>query len=163
MRRRTAVPSSSGTWGSAKRKVNMYGSPNRTITRTARCWRPSSIDWIGTPTLDSPCVSRGPSTRTANRWETIEICWNQNHSSHWHEDYVNAGHDECKNYLFWYNTIPNASAVLWRREILERAGGRSPIRVCGDWMAYINALQLSDIAFVSTPLNYSSTSSQRPH
>ena len=33
--------------------------------------------------------------------------------------------------------------------------GRLPIlRVCGDWMAYINVLQLSDIAFVSTPLNY---------
>ena len=24
------------------------------------------------------------------------------------------------NYLFWYNTIPNASAVLLRRGILER-------------------------------------------
>ncbi len=79
----------------------------------------------------------------------------KNHSSHWREDYVNAGHDECKNYLFWRNTIPNASAVLWRREILERAGGApTDLRVCSDWMAYINVLQLSDIAFVSTPLNY---------
>ncbi len=78
-----------------------------------------------------------------------------NHSSHWREDYVNAGHDECKNYLFWHNTIPNASAVLWRREILERVGGApTDLRVCGDWITYINALQLSDIAFVSTPLNY---------
>ncbi len=78
-----------------------------------------------------------------------------NHSSHWREDYVNAGHDECKNYLFWFNTIPNASAVLWRREILERVGGApTDLRVCGDWITYINALQLSDIAFVSTPLNY---------
>ena len=79
----------------------------------------------------------------------------QNHSTHWREAYVNAGDDECKNYLFWHNTIPNASAVLWRREILERAGGApTHLRVCGDWMAYINVLQLSDIAFVSTPLNY---------
>ena len=84
-----------------------------------------------------------------------DLLESQNHSSHWGEDYVNAGHDECKNYLFWYNTIPNASAVLWRREILERVGGGpTDLRVCGDWMAYINALQLSDIAFVSTPLNY---------
>jgi len=79
----------------------------------------------------------------------------QNHSTHWREDYVNAGHDECKNYLFWHNTIPNASAVLWRRAILERAGGApTHLRVCGDWLAYINVLQLSDIAFVATPLNY---------
>ena len=77
------------------------------------------------------------------------------HSSHWREDYVNAGHDECKNYLFLHNTIPNASAVLWRREILERVGGApTDVRLCGDWITYINALQLSDIAFVSTPLNY---------
>jgi hypothetical protein len=40
---------------------------------TPRCWRPSSIDWIGTPTLVSPCVSRGPSIRTVNRWETPGI------------------------------------------------------------------------------------------
>ena len=33
--------------------------------------------------------------------------------------------------------------------------GRLPIcALCGDWMAYINVLHLSDIAFVSTPLNY---------
>jgi len=84
-----------------------------------------------------------------------DLLENQNHSLHWREDYVNAGHDECKNYLFWHNTIPNASAVLWRREILERVGGApTDLRVCGDWMTYINVLQLSDIAFVSTPLNY---------
>ena len=28
------------------------------------------------------------------------------------------------------------------------------MRLCGDWMGYINVLHLSDIAFVSTPLNY---------
>jgi len=52
-----------------------------------------------------------------------DLLEHEDHSSHWREDYVNAGHDECKNYLFWYNTIPNASAVLLRREILARAGG----------------------------------------
>ena len=57
--------------------------------------------------------------------------------------------------MFWYNNIPNASAVLWRRDILERAGGApTDLRVCGDWMAYLNVLDSSDIAFVSTPLNY---------
>ena len=84
-----------------------------------------------------------------------DLLEHRDHSSHWREDYVNAGHDECKNYMFWHNTIPNASAVLWRREILERAGGApTDMRLCGDWMAYINVLHLSDIAFVSTPLNY---------
>jgi len=76
-------------------------------------------------------------------------------SSHWREDYVNAGQDECKNYMFWHNTIANASAVLFRRESLERAGGVPvDMRLCGDWMTYINVLHLWDIAFVSTPLNF---------
>src|SRR5208337_4047810 len=84
-----------------------------------------------------------------------DLLEHRDHSSHWREDYVNAGHDECKNYMFWHGTIPNASAVLWRRETLERAGGApTDMRLCGDWMAYINVLHLSDIAFVSTPLNY---------
>ena len=37
----------------------------------------------------------------------------------WRKDYINSGPDEAMNYLFWYNTIPNASAVLLRREILD--------------------------------------------
>ena len=75
IRRITAVPSSSGTWGSAKRKVNMYGSPNRTITRTRAAGEPRHrLDRH--PTSGLPCVSRGQSTRTVNCWETIDICWN---------------------------------------------------------------------------------------
>src|SRR5208337_4588194 len=36
-----------------------------------------------------------------------DLLEHQNHSSHWREDYVNAGHDECKNYMFWHGTIRN--------------------------------------------------------
>ena len=75
-RKTMAAPSNSGNSDWAKQKVNISGSPNRTITRTPRCWRLSSTDWIGTPTWDSPCVSRGWSTKTVNCWETLEICWN---------------------------------------------------------------------------------------
>jgi hypothetical protein len=68
---------------------------------------------------------------------------------------MNSGHDECLNYMFWRNTIPNASAVLLRRRILEQAGGPPKDMVlCGDWLTYINVLSISDIAFVSSPLNY---------
>jgi glycosyltransferase involved in cell wall biosynthesis len=78
-----------------------------------------------------------------------------NLSSHWNLDYVNSGHDECVNYLFWHNMIPNASAVLLRRSILERVGGPpDDMFICGDWITYINMLAHSDIAFVSAHLNY---------
>ena len=78
-----------------------------------------------------------------------------NFTDRWNQDFVNAGQDECKNYMFWHGTIMNASAVLWRREILERAGGvPTHLSLSGDWMTYINVLHISDIAFVATPLNY---------
>ncbi len=79
----------------------------------------------------------------------------QDHSTHWRNDYVNSGHDECRNYMFWHNTIPNASAVLWRRHtLLQSAGVPVDMALCGDWMAYINMLQVSDIAYVAAPLNH---------
>jgi hypothetical protein len=78
-----------------------------------------------------------------------------NHSDRWRVDYVNSGHEECINYMFLYNTIPNASAVLLRREALLRAGGvPQNMYLCGDWMTYVKILSISDIAFVSNPLNY---------
>jgi glycosyltransferase involved in cell wall biosynthesis len=85
----------------------------------------------------------------------LEVLEQQNYATHWRDDYVNSGHDECSNYMFWHNTIPNASAVLLRRHILERAGGPpEDMVICGDWFTYINVLSISDIAFVATPLNY---------
>ncbi len=75
-------------------------------------------------------------------------------TSRWRSDFLNSGRDEC-SFLFWTNTIPNASAVLMRRKVLERAGG-SPrdMLLAGDWLLYAKMLTISDIAFVSTPLNY---------
>jgi hypothetical protein len=58
-------------------------------------------------------------------------------------------------YMFLFNTIPNASAVLLRRFSIERAGGvPQDMHLCGDWMTYINILHFYDISFVSKPLNY---------
>jgi glycosyltransferase involved in cell wall biosynthesis len=51
-------------------------------------------------------------------------------SPHWRTDYVNCGHDECANYLFLHNTISNASAVLLRRGVLDRAGGYRTTCAC---------------------------------
>ena len=75
-------------------------------------------------------------------------------TTRWKSDYVNSGRDECR-YLFWTNTIPNASAVLMRRKVLDHVGG-SPrdMLLAGDWLLYVKMLAISDIAFVSAPLNY---------
>jgi glycosyltransferase involved in cell wall biosynthesis len=74
---------------------------------------------------------------------------------HWRHDYVGSGREECGKYLLWANTIPNASAVVLRRDVFERQIRRLPrMRLCGDWLAWARVLAVSDIAFVAEPLNY---------
>ncbi|MEZ5284678.1 MAG: glycosyltransferase family 2 protein [Vicinamibacterales bacterium] len=75
-------------------------------------------------------------------------------TAHWRADYVNAGRDECARYLAVANTIPSASAVVFRRDVYERAG-RAPesMRLAGDWMTWLRMLLISDVAFVAEPLN----------
>ena len=46
-------------------------------------------------------------------------------------------------------------AVLLRRSLLERIGSApTDMLLNGDWLTYARILLMSDIAFVSTPLNY---------
>lgn len=72
----------------------------------------------------------------------------------WKHDFVNRGRDECHRYLVYANTIPNASAVLFRRSVFEQIGGADEgIGICGDWLTWARMLLVSDVAFVARPLN----------
>ncbi|NCC50797.1 MAG: glycosyltransferase [Spartobacteria bacterium] len=73
----------------------------------------------------------------------------------WKTDYINDGPSECVRYLLYKNTIPNASAVLFRKDIYQRVGqAPEDMAYMGDWMTWIHMLAISDIAFISEPLNY---------
>ena len=77
---------------------------------------------------------------------------------HWLRAYRERGSDENRKYLAVKNTIPNVSAVLFRRDALRNAIAReidtmSGFRVAGDWVAYLAVLEQGDIAFVPEPLN----------
>jgi len=73
----------------------------------------------------------------------------------WDKDFINAGKDECRNHLFYENTILNASSVLIRRKVYEDVGfANETLRLCGDWELWVKILLNSDIAFVSETLNY---------
>ncbi len=73
----------------------------------------------------------------------------------WLADYYSSGQAECAHYLLWKNTVPNASAALFRRSVFRAAGG-SPekMRLCGDWMTWVRMLLISDISFTARPLNF---------
>lgn len=72
----------------------------------------------------------------------------------WTSDFQADGLTECREYLSVKNTIPNASAVLFRRRAVEPAGGiPTHLRLCGDWLFWARLLQHGSLAFVAAPLN----------
>lgn len=76
----------------------------------------------------------------------------------WKTSFVGSGLDEISTALYLKNTIPNASAVVFRRDVLLRVlrSHRSEIlshRFAGDWVCYLRVLERGAIAFSSQPLN----------
>lgn len=79
-------------------------------------------------------------------------------SERWSSDFVNSGKDEVARWLILLLSIPNASAVLVRRDIfIEASEGAENYRICGDWRTWCRVLLASDLAFVAEPLNFHRT------
>jgi hypothetical protein len=79
----------------------------------------------------------------------------------WKSDFVNDGRDECARYLINANTIPNASAVVLRRSVVERVGpAPADFKLSGDWMMWARMMLAADVAFVARPLNSFRTHAQ---
>jgi glycosyltransferase involved in cell wall biosynthesis len=76
------------------------------------------------------------------------------HATRWDADYINDGREECRWFLVQINTIPNASGVLFRKELYERVGPANEGMQCtGDWEMWVKLLLVSDVAYVAEPLN----------
>jgi hypothetical protein len=76
----------------------------------------------------------------------------------WSQDYQLDGMDEIAEVLAVKNTIPNVSAVLFRRDELQDAlvqfhGMLTNMKVAGDWLIYSHVLQQGKVAFVAKSLN----------
>jgi hypothetical protein len=72
----------------------------------------------------------------------------------WLSAYVEDGRREIDQALGIKNTIPNASAVLFRRSILSRhIRSVTAFRYCGDWWAYLCCLEDGRIAYHPESLN----------
>lgn len=76
----------------------------------------------------------------------------------WTVPYVNSGHNEIVSALAVKNTIPNVSAVVFRRDALLTAlevklPELTQFRVAGDWVAYIETLRHGKVAYSARSLN----------
>ena len=83
---------------------------------------------------------------------------NQSHlpeNERWRRDYVADGRAECAEHLVMCNTMPNASAIVFRRALYQSLGGADEsMRLCADWLLWVRMLEASDLAHVGEPLNY---------
>jgi glycosyltransferase involved in cell wall biosynthesis len=72
----------------------------------------------------------------------------------WLAGYVESGPREIAEALAIKNTIPNVSAVLFRRDALnESLSSAKGFRYCGDWAIYVACLRKGKIAFCPRTLN----------
>jgi glycosyltransferase involved in cell wall biosynthesis len=73
----------------------------------------------------------------------------------WKADFCVDGLDECRNYMVCSNTVPNASAVVFRRAVFESIGGTDEsLRLCGDWKLWVAMALKGKIAYLGEALNY---------
>jgi len=73
----------------------------------------------------------------------------------WEHDFVNNGIEEFSHYLYIQNTIPNASAAIFKRSLYyETIGGDGTYRLCGDWKLWFQMLiKDGKICYSSKSLN----------
>ena len=73
----------------------------------------------------------------------------------WNKSYINDGKDEIRNALSICNSIPNVSAVVFKKsnqiDLIEKA---KEYKISGDWFLYYSLLMNGDISYCSKSLNY---------
>lgn len=88
------------------------------------------------------------------RLSSMKKWTNDLNKERWNQDFIDAGKNEMP-YLLFKNTLPNASAVLMRRNVFLKAGNfHIKMRLTADWLQWIKMLEISDISFLAEPLNY---------
>ena len=110
-----------------------------------------SMAWCGSHCLDeNGVVSRNHYLRTGH-YDGLAFP-----RERWLADYVAEGIDEITNALSVRNTIPNVSAVLFRRTAFESVdfSETDQFRTAGDWRIYISILKHGKLAYFHRQLNY---------
>jgi O-antigen biosynthesis protein len=86
------------------------------------------------------------------------LAYTKDISDAWRTSYFQEGSDEVRDALSIKNTIPNVSAVLFRREALLKAldgigDALFSYQVAGDWLVYVQALRQGSIYYCASALN----------
>lgn len=73
----------------------------------------------------------------------------------WNKPFINTGDNEIAHFLIHRNTIPNASAVLFRKDLgLQHITDIMNYRFCGDWLFWILLASHGKVAYRPDTFNY---------
>ena len=76
-------------------------------------------------------------------------------SKKFEENFTMSGLDYVDKFLVVKNTIPNASAVLFKKHTYQQVGGANPhLKLIGDWEIWSKVVTQGDIFFNAKKLNY---------
>jgi len=82
-------------------------------------------------------------------WHTDKIDKN-----YWKKDYYTDGVEEIRKCLWRYNSIPNASAVIFKKAAYLACHKQfEKMKMCGDWMLWVQLLKQGKIAFCANAHN----------
>ncbi|SDB94070.1 glycosyltransferase [Acinetobacter boissieri] len=70
------------------------------------------------------------------------------------QDFTMLGKDYINQYLVYKNTIPNASATVFRSDVYKQVGGAdAKLKTNGDWDLWFKMLLVGDVFYTSQTLN----------
>ncbi|WP_250434152.1 glycosyltransferase family 2 protein [Hanstruepera flava] len=75
----------------------------------------------------------------------------------WQANFTKSGREFINDYLLVKNVIPNASAVVFKKELVTKqtfTNSLLQMRMCGDWFFWLQLVQDTNMAFINKPLNY---------
>jgi len=72
----------------------------------------------------------------------------------WKENYVARGQDELNNFLVYLNSIPNASACVFKKQLAHFCNDLNSLSICGDWFFWAKVLTKTNVAYCAESLNY---------
>lgn len=77
-------------------------------------------------------------------------------SNDFESNFISEGNLFIEKYLIFKNVIPNASAVVFRKDVFLNTSEQdifSELKYCGDWLIYLKMLVNRKVSFISKPLN----------
>lgn len=121
---------------------------------------PTFLASVSKPILDQDDVVLSfCQSNVVDEFGVFSHIWNNNftdsHRSSFDQDFIMDGLEFVKLFLIHKNVIPNASAVVFRKDIYEKIGGADEsLKTNGDWLVWLKMLCYGKVAFITKPLNY---------